>query len=105
MKRFSHKQHYTAQAQEHGTWRWTFCPFQRTERQRFVDAIVKLNQHCYPGSKTDFPAGGVSYWFKMDEIHQATHVHAGPAFLPGHCELCNYCGSAAADDPDLSLHY
>ncbi len=76
------------------------------ERQRFVDAIVKLNQHHYPGSKTEFPAGGVSYWFKMDEIHQATHVHGGSAFLPWHRELCNYFESLLRQmDPDLSLHY
>jgi len=46
------------------------------EQQRFVDAIVQLNNHRYPGSRTDFSTGGVSQWFKMDEIHQATHVHA-----------------------------
>jgi hypothetical protein len=23
----------------------------------------------------------VSYWFKQDEIHQATHVNHGPAFV------------------------
>src|SRR5215204_2203877 len=76
------------------------------ERQRFVDAIVELNKRYFPGSRTDFPAGGISYWFKMDEIHQATHVHGGPAFLPWHRELCNYFESLLRQvDPDLSLHY
>jgi hypothetical protein len=76
------------------------------ERQRFVTAIVELNNRKFPGSRTDFPAGGVSYWFKMDEIHQATHVHGGPAFLPWHRELCNYFESLLREvDPDLSLHY
>jgi hypothetical protein len=77
-----------------------------SERQRFVNAIVELNHRYYPGSRTDFPAGGVSYWFKMDEIHQATHVHGGAAFLPWHRELCNYFESLLREvDPDLSLHY
>ena len=77
-----------------------------SERQRFVNAIVELNNRHFPGSRTDFPAGGVSYWFKMDEIHQATHVHGGPAFLPWHRELCNYFESLLREvDPDLSLHY
>ena len=76
------------------------------EQQRFVDAIVELNNRRYPGSRTDFPAGGVSQWFKMDEIHQATHVHGGAAFLPWHRELCNYFESLLRQvDPQLSLHY
>jgi hypothetical protein len=76
------------------------------EKQRFVNAIVELNKRYFPGARTDFPAGHVSYWFKMDEIHQATHVHGGPAFLPWHRELCNYFESLLRQvDPDLSLHY
>lgn len=76
------------------------------EQQRFVDAIVELNNRRYPGSRTDFPAGGVSQWFKMDEIHQATHVHGGAAFLPWHREICNYFESLLRQvDPQLSLHY
>ena len=51
------------------------------EQQLFINAIVQLNQRPFPGTRTDFPAGGVSHWFKQDEIHQATHVHGGPAFL------------------------
>lgn len=76
------------------------------ERQAFVDAIVELNQRQYPGTRTEFPAGGVSYWFKMDEIHQATHVHGGAAFLPWHRELCNLFESLLRQvNPYLSLHY
>jgi len=76
------------------------------EQQRFVDAIVALNSRHYPGSRTEFPAGGVSQWFKMDEIHQATHVHGGAAFLPWHRELCNYFESLLRQvDPQVSLHY
>jgi hypothetical protein len=76
------------------------------ERQRFVDAIIELNQRFFPGSRTDFPAGGVSHWFKQDEIHQATHVHGGPAFLPWHRELCNRFEALLRQvDPNLSLHY
>lgn len=50
------------------------------ERDRFRDAIIALNNKFFPGSRNDFPAGRVSYWFKQDEIHQATHVHGTPAF-------------------------
>ncbi len=76
------------------------------EQQRFINAIIQLNQRFFPGSRTDFPAGGVSYWFKQDEIHQATHVHGGPAFLPWHRELCNrFEAMLRTVDPALSLHY
>ena len=57
-------------------------------------------------SRLDVPAGGVSYWFKQDEIHAHTHVHNCPAFLPWHRELVNRLeASIRAIDPDLSLHY
>src|SRR6266852_336335 len=76
------------------------------ERNRFRDAIIALNQRFFPGDRTDFPAGHVSNWFKQDEIHQATHVHGGPAFLPWHRELCNRFEAMLREvDPDLSLHY
>jgi len=77
------------------------------ERDRFRDAIIALNNNkTFPGARTDFPAGGVSYWFKQDEIHQATHVHSTPAFLPWHRELCNRFEAMLREvDPDLSLHY
>jgi hypothetical protein len=76
------------------------------ERQKFIDAIMRLNQYFFPGSREDPTPGHVSYWFKMDEIHQATHVHGGPAFLPWHRELCNRFEAMLREmDPDLSLHY
>jgi len=78
------------------------------ERDRFRDAIIALNKtKFFPGSRApEFPAGGVSYWFKQDEIHQATHVHGTPAFLPWHRELCNRFEAMLRDvDPDLSLYY
>jgi hypothetical protein len=63
-----------------------------TERKRLRDAIIELHKdkkHHYPGDRNDDIPGGVSKWFKQDEIHQATHVHRGPAFLTWHRELCN----------------
>jgi len=76
------------------------------ERNRFRDAVIALNQQFFPGSRTDFPAGHVSHWFKQDEIHQATHVHGGPSFLPWHREICNrFEAMLRAVDPELSLHY
>lgn len=77
------------------------------ERDRFRDAILALNKtRFFPGARGDFPAGGVSHWFKQDEIHQATHVHGVPAFLPWHRELCNRFEAMLREvDPDLSLHY
>lgn len=76
------------------------------ERDRFRDAIIALNNKFFPGSRADFPAGHVSYWFKQDEIHQATHVHGTPAFLPWHRELCNRFEAMLREvDPGLSLHY
>ena len=59
------------------------------ERALFRDAILELHKRYYPGVKTDTPPGGVSWWFKQDEIHQATHVHGGPEFLPWHREVAN----------------
>ncbi len=71
------------------------------ERDLFIDAIVQLHTnpaYIYPG--------GVTYWAKQDEIHQATHVHGGAAFLPWHRELCNrFEKLIRLVHPDLSLHY
>jgi len=79
----------------------------KEERNRFRDAIISLNQRFfYPGRRDDPIIGGVSYWFKQDEIHQATHVHGGPAFLTWHRELCNrFEKLLMIADSNVSLHY
>jgi hypothetical protein len=86
----------------------------KNERVNFRRALVALNtaDFRFGGDRNDKPfAGGVSYWFKQDEIHQATHVHRGPAFLTWHRELCNrferYLSSASEKlvDKKISLHY
>jgi hypothetical protein len=76
------------------------------ERAMLRDAILKLHQQYYPGARGDMPPGGVSWWFKQDEIHQATHVHGGPEFLPWHRELTNRLEELIRQiEPQLSLHY
>jgi hypothetical protein len=76
------------------------------ERLLLKNAIVELHNRFFSGNRTDNPAGGVSYWFKQDEIHQATHVHGGPEFLPWHRELLNRFETMLRQvDPRLSLHY
>jgi len=80
----------------------------KEERDLLRDAILQLNKVFYSpaGSRTDFPAGHVSYWFKQDEIHQSSHVHGCPAFLPWHRDLCNrFEALLRTVDPRLSLHY
>jgi hypothetical protein len=83
-----------------------------TEKQDLVKAIISLNKDKkYPGLRDDRPPvadspGGVSYWFKQDEIHQATHVHHGPAFLTWHREMCNrFEDLLRLVNPNLTLHY
>ena len=76
------------------------------ERALFRDAILELHKRYFPGVKTDTPPGGVSWWFKQDEIHQATHVHGGPEFLPWHREITNRFEELLRQiNPQLSLHY
>jgi len=76
------------------------------ERGRLRDAILALQTRLFPGAKTDPIPGGVSYWFKQDEIHDGTHVHVCPAFLPWHRELINRFEAMLREiDPELSLHY
>lgn len=73
----------------------------QAERDLFIDAIIKL--HTDPAYVY---LGGVTYWGKQDEIHQATHVHGGPAFLPWHRELCKrFEELLRLVHPELSLHY
>ena len=77
-----------------------------SERALLRDAIKQLNQQYYPGSPSETPPGGVSLWFKQDEVHQATHVHGGPEFLPWHRELTNHFEALLRKiNPQLSLHY
>lgn len=76
------------------------------ERALLRDAIKQLHHRYYPGNNSDTPPGGVSWWFKQDEIHQSTHVHNGPEFLPWHRELVNRFEALLREiNPQLSLHY
>jgi hypothetical protein len=77
-----------------------------SERALLRDAFLELNRRFFPGTRTDSPAGGVTWWFKQDEIHQATHVHHGPQFLPWHREIVNRLEEMLRQiNPQLSLHY
>ncbi len=77
-----------------------------TERALLRKAILDLHHRYYPGSPSDTPPGGVSWWFKQDEIHQATHVHRGPEFVPWHREVVNRFEELIRQiNPQLSLHY
>jgi hypothetical protein len=76
------------------------------ERLLLKNAIVELHNRYFAGNRTDSPPGGVSFWFKQDEIHQATHVHGGPEFIPWHRELVNRFEIMLRQvDSRLSLHY
>src|SRR6266496_6142218 len=77
-----------------------------SERALLIDALKQLNHRFFPGSKTDSIPGGVSYWFKQDEIHHATHVHQGPEFIPWHRVIVNKLEEMLRQiNPQLSLHY
>jgi hypothetical protein len=80
-----------------------------SERALFIDAFKQLNDnnHKFPGDRSDKPAaGGVTFWFKQDEVHQATHVHRGPEFLPWHREIVSRLEQMIRQiNPQLSLHY
>jgi Common central domain of tyrosinase len=77
-----------------------------SERALLRDAFLELNRRFYPGSRTDTPPGGVTWWFKQDEIHAATHVHNNPEFVPWHRELVNRLEELLREvNPQLSLHY
>lgn len=77
-----------------------------TEQGMLRNAILELHKRFYPGLRGDTPPGGVSWWFKQDEIHQATHVHGGPEFVPWHRELMNrFEALLRTIEPRLSLHY
>jgi hypothetical protein len=77
-----------------------------SERTALKDAIIEMHHRFYPGTRGETPPGGVSWWFKQDEIHQATHVHRGPEFVPWHRELTNRFEELLRQiNPQLSLHY
>ena len=70
----------------------------QAERNKLRDAILQLDARTYPD--------GVSFWDKQDQIHQATHVHGGPAFIPWHRELVNRFEALLKQiDPTVALHY
>ena len=77
------------------------------ERALLRDALIELNHRFFAGTRNDMPiAGGVSWWFKQDEIHKATHVHGNANFIPWHRELVHrFEVLLRAVDPRLSLHY
>ena len=76
------------------------------ERALLRDALIELNRRFFAGRREDQPPGRVSWWFKQDEIHQATHVHHGPEFIPWHRELVNRMEQMLRQvNPQLSLHY
>ncbi|AQZ63063.1 putative tyrosinase [[Actinomadura] parvosata subsp. kistnae] len=70
----------------------------QAERDAFVAAVRKADLLSY--------ADGVSYWDKQDQIHQGTHNHNGPSFIPWHRELCNRFERLLQQvDPGVALHY
>jgi hypothetical protein len=77
------------------------------ERARFKSALLAVLGKKAAGVRTaDVPPTGLSSWFEQDEIHQATHVHYGPEFLPWLREQCNRFEQLLREvDPELSLHY
>jgi Common central domain of tyrosinase len=76
------------------------------ERALLRDAFLKMNAPKWDGTRNDTVPGGVTWWFKQDEIHKVTHVHHGVEFLPWHREVVNRCeDQLRVIDPRLSLHY
>jgi hypothetical protein len=76
------------------------------ERARFKSALLAVLGKKAAGVRADVPPTGSSSWFEQDEIHQATHVHYGPEFLPWLREQCNRFEQLLREvDPELSLHY
>ncbi len=79
--------------------RRNFAHLSQGERDAYVAAVQGLDADLV------FP-DGVSYWDKQDQIHQATHVHGGPAFVTWHRELLNrYEAMLQQVDPTVALHY
>jgi hypothetical protein len=68
------------------------------ERDVFVQAVRQADLLAFSDS--------VSYWDKQDQIHQGTHNHGGPSFIPWHRELCNRFEKLIQQvNPDTALHY
>jgi len=81
--------------------RKNFAKISQAERTALINAIVALDST--PGLV--FP-DGVTFWDKQDQIHQATHVHGGPSFMPWHRELINRFEKLLRQvDPTVALHY
>lgn len=77
-----------------------------SERAMLRDALIELNRRTYPGTRNDAVPGGVTWSFKQDEIHQATYVHNGTAFVPWQREIVNRLAQSLQQiNPQLSLHY
>jgi len=79
--------------------RRNFAHLTQAERDAYVTAVNQIDVvKAFPD--------GVSYWDKQDQIHQSTHVHGGPAFVPWHRELVNrYEAMLQEIDPTVALHY
>ena len=78
--------------------RRNFAHLTPAEQQAYVNAVRQVDLLTY--------ADGVSYWDKQDQIHQGTHNHNGPSFIPWHRELCNrYEKLLQQVDPSVALHY
>jgi hypothetical protein len=79
--------------------RYNIAALPEEEQIIFRNAFIKLHEQYH------FP-DGVSGWFKQDQIHQKTHVHSGPSFLPWHRELCIRLEELLRKvEPGISLHY
>ena len=79
-----------------------------SERHALIVAFRKLNdkEHVFKGKRDDPVPGGVTWWFKQDEIHKGTHVHGRANFLPWHREIVNRLEAMLRKiDSRLSLHY
>ena len=78
--------------------RRNYAHLTQAERQAYANAVRQIDLLTY--------SDGVSYWDKQDQIHQATHNHNGPSFIPWHRELCNrYERLLQQVDPNVALHY
>lgn len=73
----------------------------QAERTALINAIVAVDQN--PAFRYH---SGVSYWDIQDAVHEATHVHGGPAFITWHRELVNrFERLLRLADPTVALHY